>query len=128
MKPKCSPLTPPRDIWVIISTDPLVMTLRCQTASFEHNLSNHKNTQVIGLSVSYVAFTLRTAMLYIDARIGIEPILQVPKTWVISHYTIEQTCFVNANIQLRKQIPNFLTIFYTSISNSKPQSLQKFCN
>ena len=113
---------------VIISTDPLVMTLRCQTASFEHNLSSHKNTQVIGLSVSYVEFTLRTAILYIDARIGIEPILQVPKTWVISHYTIEQTCFVNANIQLRKQIPNFLTILYTSISNSKPQSVQKFCN
>ena len=41
--------------------------------------------------MSYVAFTLRIAMLSIDARIGIEPILQVPKTWVISHYTIEQT-------------------------------------
>lgn len=91
MKPKCSPFTLPRDVWVIISADPLAMTLRCQTASFEHNLSNHKNTQVIGLSVSYVAFTLRTAMLFVDARIGIEPILQVPKTWVISHYTIEQT-------------------------------------
>ena len=50
--------------------------------------------------MSYVAFTLRTAMLYVDARIGIESILQVPKTWVINHYTIEQTCFVNANIQL----------------------------
>lgn len=91
MKPKCSPFTLPRDVWVIISADPLAMTLRCQTSSFEHNLSNHKNTQVIGLSVSYVAFTLRTAMLSIDARIGIEQILQVPKTWVISHYTIEQT-------------------------------------
>ena len=84
MKPKCSPFTLPRDIWVIISTDPLVMTLRCQTASFEHNLSNHKNTQVIGLSVSYVAFTLRTAMLYVDARIGIEPISQEPKSCVLA--------------------------------------------
>ena len=76
------------------------MTLRCQTASFEHNLLNHKNTQVIGLSVSYVAFTLRTAMLYVDARIGIEPISQEPKSRVLSRYTIEQTCFVNANILL----------------------------
>ena len=84
MKPKCSPFTLPRDVWVIISADPLAMTLRCQTASFEHNLSNHKNTQVIGLSVSYVTFTLRTAMLSIDARIGIEPISQEPKSCVLT--------------------------------------------
>ena len=55
-----------------------------------------------------------------DARIGIEPILQVPKTWVISHYTIEQTF-------AQMQIYNFFFDFarvYCKFAKIKPFFVQ----